>query len=479
MGALHAGRLPPLPARLPGACLASAAGLLCLLLAADGLAQDEEHPETERDEHAPLGPLCSDATADGFALNLGTRDSQPHAAHLLVYDAQARPRAGEPPLLQVDSPAAPWHLLRVRGLLPGHRYRYQLQLDGHPDSNGELSTAPLPGARTPLLLAVFGDERGALHGISATARAIVRGVLADAPDLVLGTGDLVARGERREDWLSLLDNHAPLFAQLPYFPTLGNHELIGDSEGRAFKELFPRAAAGYYPVRYGQLLVIVLNSNRPGDPEQTRFLEDELRRAAADPTVRARMVLMHHAPLSASWHCGVARYVSDWMALFERYHVDAVLAGHDHSYQRLERNGVAYFVSGGGGAPLYEQGRCDPHDEAALQHYAAEHHYMLIRVTPTADPAHDQITVTARVPQGQPLDSAALPLARAPTAVMVAEHLAPGAHPPSHLRGRHVLHLLKRYGFQVLAVIAAVLVAVRLRRRVRRRKAAEPRPDPT
>ena len=48
-------------------------------------------------------------------------------------------------------------------------------------------------------------------------------------------------------------------------------------------------------------------------------------------------------------------------------------------------------------------------DEAALQHYAAEHHYMLIRVTPTADPAHDAITVTARVPQGQPLEDAAAP----------------------------------------------------------------------
>lgn len=465
--------------RAPGGMLGmlgALVSLLGLLLAADGRAQDAEHPQTRREDNAPLGPLCSDATADGFALNLGTRDSQPHAARLLVYDAQARPRAGEPPLVQLDSPAAPWHLLRVRGLLPGRRYRYQLQLEGHPDSNGELSTAPLPGSRTPLLVAVFGDERGALQGVSATARAIVQGVLADAPDLVLGTGDLVARGERRDDWLSLVDNHAPLFAQLPYFPTLGNHELIGDSQGRTFKELFPRAASGYYSVRYGQLLVVVLNSNRPGDPEQTRFLDEELRRAAGDAAVRARLVLMHHAPLSASWHCGVARYVADWMGLFERYHVDAVLAGHDHSYQRLERNGVAYFVSGGGGAPLYEQGRCDPHDEAALQHYDAAHHYMLLRIAPTADPQHDSITVTARVPQGQLLDTAALPLARAPTASMVAERLAPGAHPPSRLRARQLLYLLKLYGFQVLGVLLAVLLVLRLRRRARRRRAA-PRPD--
>ena len=441
---------------------------LLMLWSATAAAQDVEHPQTQRDARAPLGPLCSDATADGFALNVGTRDGQPHAARLLVYDAKARPRPGEPPLVLVESPAAPWHFLRVRGLAAQRRYRYQLQLDDHPDSNGELSTAPPPGARAPLLIAVFGDERGALQGVSATARAIVAGVIADAPDLVLGTGDLIAHGGNHEEWLSLLDNHAPLFAQLPYFPTLGNHELIGDSQGRTFKSLFPRAADGYYSVRYGQALIIVLNSNRPGDPEQTRFLEDELRRAAADATVRARLILMHHAPLSASWHCGVARYVADWMALFERYHVDAVLAGHDHSYQRLERNGIAYFVSGGGGAPLYEQGSCDPHDELALQHYAAAHHYILLRIAPTADPLHDAIAVTARVPQGSALDQAELPLPRTKTPAMVAEHLAPGAHPPSRIRARQVLFLLKRHADVVLLLAVGVFVLVAIRRRRRR-----------
>src|SRR5262249_18090751 len=166
------------------------------------------------------------------------------------------------------------------------------------------------------------------------------------------------------------------------------------------------AARGYYTVRYGQALIVVLNSNRPADPAQTRFLADELQAAATDPAVRARLVLLHHAPLSASWHCGAAPYLTDWIALFERYQVDAVLSGHDPRSQRLARNGIAYFVSGGGGAPLYEQGRCEPQDELALQRYAAVHHYMLVRITPTTDPRHDAISVSARVPAGALLDSA-------------------------------------------------------------------------
>jgi hypothetical protein len=448
--------------------LALVTALVCVALPArHGRAQGEDHPQTRRDPNAPLGPLCSDVSPDGFTLNVGTRDQKPHAARLLVYDAQARPRPTDPPLAQVDSPAATWHLLPVRGLSPARRYRYKLELDGHPDSYAEVSTAPPAGARAPLLIAAFGDERGALTGVSSTARVLIRSVLAEGPDLVLGTGDLVTRGGRWSDWTSLLDNHAPMFAQLPYFPALGNHELIDESDARTFKALFPRAARGYYTVRYGQALIVVLNSNRPSDPEQTRFLDHELQAAAADPTVRARLVLLHHAPLSASWHCGSAPYLTDWITLFERYHVDAVLAGHDHCYQRLERNGIAYFVSGGGGAPLYEQGRCDPHDELALQRYAAVHNYMMVRITPTADPRHDAIAVTARVPGGALIDSATLPLPRTQAAELRAEHLAPGVAPPSSLRLRRLWFFAKRYP-QALLLLGALLTLGVLRWRRRR-----------
>jgi hypothetical protein len=439
-----------------------------VLGSSSSLAQDLEHPRSFRDEQAPLGPLCSETTADGFALNIGSRDGLPHPARLLVFDANARPRPGDPPLRTSVSPAASWHLLRVSGLLPAHRYRYVLQLQGHPDSHGEVSTAPVQGARTPLLLAVFGDERDAVFGVSATARAIIAGVLADTPDLVLGTGDLVPTGGRRADWLSLLSVHAPLLAQLPYYPALGNHELIGDGQAQMWKTLFPLAARGYYAVRYGQALIVVLNSNRPGDREQTGFLAAELQRAQGDKTVRARLVLMHHAPLSVSWHCGAAPYLTAWMALFERYHVDAVLAGHDHTYQRLERNGVAYVVSGGGGAPLYEQGRCDPHDELALQHYSAAHHYVLVRITPSQDPLHDTIAISARAPQGQPFDAAILPLPHARTALVRGEQLGSGEAPPARLRLARIWHLLKRH--KLLALFCSTPLLVLLARLVWRRR---------
>jgi hypothetical protein len=454
-------------------------GLLLTGVALPSSAQDPDHAELHIDYSAPWGPLISDAFPDGFAINIGSSDGTPRAAKLLVFDAADRPKASQPPLLTVDSPEAPWHLLRASGLQPSRRYRYVVQLAGHADSNGEVSTAPPLGSEQPLTIAVFGDERGSQSGVAPAARAIVSAITAEAPDLVIGTGDMVPAGGQRESWRALLTCHGALLAQVPYFPALGNHELVGDPEGRFFHSLFPRTDHGYYSVRYGQVLLIFLNGNRPSDPEQVRFLDQVLGAAESDPTIRARLVILHQAPLSASWHCGIGRYVADWLQRFEKYHVDAVIAGHDHSYQRLERNGIAYFVSGGGGATLYEQGECEPLDVMALQHYAAAFHYLMIRITPQpANPGEprgrDLISVVARSPQGPPLDQVTLPLPRTTAATLHPERLAPGTHPPKMHRGmlrylwrhHHLAVLLGLLALSVVAVGAARLILhlLRLRR---------------
>src|SRR5581483_6785284 len=65
----------------------------------------------------------------------------------------------------------------------------------------------------------------------------------------------------------------------------------------------------------------------------------------------------------------------------ERHQVRAVFAGHDHCYERLERLGVRYFITGGAGAPLYDERQsCPGYDHAARRIYAAEHHWVRVRV---------------------------------------------------------------------------------------------------
>lgn len=432
-------------------------------------ALDIDHPSVGPDPRAPQGPLVSDVGPDHFALNVGSRDGTPRAASLLVYDAATRPTPTTPPLQLRESAPAAWHLLSVTGLVPGHRYRYRLLIEDHADLDGEVSTAPAPDSPSPLLFAVFGDERGAGElAVAAGASALVRSVVSEAPDLVIGTGDLVSEGGRPGDWQSLLLSHGPMFAQLPYFPALGNHELIGDPDGTAWRRLFPRARSGHYAVRYGAALLLFLDGNRPGDSAQTRFLETELSRAAADPAVRARLVVMHQPPLSASLHCGSARYMAEWVALWERFHVDAVLAGHDHTYQRLERGGVAYFVSGGGGAPLYPLGSCGEPDEPALQRYESAHHYLLVRITPRPQ-GGAAITVRAQAPSGPVLDEVSLPLPRTSAPPLDAQRLEPGQRPAHRLHRGYLLYAARRVGPTLLLFVAALIVSALAWRLARRR----------
>jgi Calcineurin-like phosphoesterase len=129
--------------------------------------------------------------------------------------------------------------------------------------------------------------------------------------------------------------------------TLGNHDYEVD-DGR-----YQLATLGmpkpYYTRRTGDAQLFLLDSNDV-DGTQTAWLA----RALAASTARWKSAAFHHPPWACGGHVGNRDVQIEWVPLFERYDVDLVLSGHDHSYQRFApRNGVAYVVHGGGGAPLY------------------------------------------------------------------------------------------------------------------------------
>src|SRR5262249_40873755 len=87
--------------------------------------------------------------------------------------------------------------------------------------------------------------------------------------------------------------------------------------------------------------------------EQTRWLEnDMLNSQKAD----LRFVFAHHPPMTAvKSRQGDNPHMTSLELLFQRYKVNAGFFGHDHNYQHyLKKNGIHYFVTGGGGAPLYD-----------------------------------------------------------------------------------------------------------------------------
>ena len=85
---------------------------------------------------------------------------------------------------------------------------------------------------------------------------------------------------------------------------------------------------------------------RREDSAQAAWLRNQL----AASTACYKVVYFHHAPYGSGRHGShdTMRWpFADWGA-------QAVINGHDHLYERLEVDGIPYFVNGAGGAKLYD-----------------------------------------------------------------------------------------------------------------------------
>lgn len=270
-------------------------------------------------------------------------------------------------------------------LRPATRYRYRVEI-GDKSWQGELATAPEVGAAVPFSFIVLGDSRS-----NAEAhRRVIERVNQEVPDFILGTGDMVDDGARQEQWQTFFDVERELLADNVYFPSVGNHDRQG--RGRTadtYRSFFSVPDNGgdserYYAFSYANARILVLDSNSHSFSltGQTAWIERELSAARQDPRVRHVFVVMHHPPFSISLHGGQRDLRERWTPLFDKYGVTAVFSGHDHVYQRAEKNGLRYFVTGGAGAPLYPRSpRASAVDKAAVLRFERAYHYLRVSVS--------------------------------------------------------------------------------------------------
>lgn len=267
----------------------------------------------------------------------------------------------------------------------------------------EFVTAPL---NAPFTFLVYGDNRDR----DADHAQVIQAMLPEAPDFLIQTGDMTGNAGEDHLWRRYFAVAAPLLRSAPMYPALGNHELRGDPDASHFFRYFvlpgaeqPRRKVVYYAFRYSNAVFIALDGNRPYDPEQGDWLERTLAQASSDRSVRHIFVFLHQPPYAVGGYCGSARAQKRFVPLFSRYRVRAVFGGHEHAYQHLERDGVRYFISGGGGAPLYLRADpCSEADQRALRLFRAEHHYLRVRVK------GDEALLTAINKSGQVMEQVAL-----------------------------------------------------------------------
>lgn len=257
------------------------------------------------------------------------------------------------------------HEAHLCGLTADTVYTYRIESGGGVASpEYTFRTAP-DIALTPdaeITIASVGDSRDGY----AVWGQLVAELQERTPDLVLFSGDAVTFGQFQEEWEEFFATAEPLFARVPIVSVHGNHDV---NAVNFYSQFAMPGDEQNFSFDYGHAHITVLNDS----PEQTGdiagLIKEFLRADLTAHQAKRWKLVNHHRPIySASTRHGTdLTLLMEWAPLYDQFHVDVALAGHDHDYERTfpmknmqqqptPADGTVYLVSGGAGADLYDNG---------------------------------------------------------------------------------------------------------------------------
>ncbi|MEV4099279.1 metallophosphoesterase family protein [Nonomuraea sp. NPDC049649] len=260
--------------------------------------------------------------------------------------------------------ASTYHTVEFTGLKPATRYTYRVGDGTNWSEWNDFTTAAAD--LQPFSFIYYGDAQN--HLDSAVPR-VFRQAFAERPQakLIVNAGDLIDSANSEEQWGQWYKASGFIDSQVNNLSIPGNHEYSGGLSA-FWRPQFPYPDNGpgnpelrqtVYYVDYQGVRFIGLDSNHQGNATlmaaQTSWLEGVLK----DNPNKWTVATFHHPVYSTTGTRDNPRVRDQWGPLLEKYGVDLVLQGHDHSYGRgnlaearkstTVHNGVAYVVSVSGG----------------------------------------------------------------------------------------------------------------------------------
>jgi len=231
----------------------------------------------------------------------------------------------------LNDPRVRWFTATMRGLRPGAAYTYAVgSPSGRWSAPATFRTAPQRPA--PFTFVWLSDT----HNRDSTA-ALLAQASRKYPDAAFCTvsGDLVGMGQYRDDWDQFFQHMGSFASRKPVAPAIGNHDTIDGLGAGLYRSLFGLPANGpralqperAYSFTYSDTLFLILDCTESTEVQKP-WIEQQLRTT----TARWKFVVFHFPPYSDPGE--YADIVRDWCPLFDRHHVDFVLAGHVHELQR-------------------------------------------------------------------------------------------------------------------------------------------------
>lgn len=218
------------------------------------------------------------------------------------------------------------------------------------------------GAQTTIRFGAVGD-----YGDNSHTQAVADLISSWNPDFVITQGDNnYSNNSSVSAWDDEVGQYYGQYIHYPsgstsayapgpsvnqFFPSLGNHDWdAGISGWYNYFEL--PGNERYYDFIQGPVHFFVIDSDN-SEPDgitsnstQGQWLQAQL----ASSTSTWKIVYFHHPPYSSSSNHGNTSALQ-WP--FQAWGATAVMAGHDHVYERILKNGFPYFVNGTGGKSLY------------------------------------------------------------------------------------------------------------------------------
>ena len=272
------------------------------------------------------------------------------------------------PLLESDTPA------------PGE-LRFAVIGDFGNGSANEAKVANLVKSWNPSFILAVGDDRYGARDYDAAVGQFYCDYLKDA-----GSGAYCSEGTS---------------AVNRFFPALGNHDY---SDGRGLTEYlsyFTLPGSGipagsrmgqerYYDFIQGPVHFFVIDSMGALDSAADMAAQKKwLKAGLAASSTPWQLVLLHHAPYSSGTHGSNA--AMQWP--YQAWGADAIFAGHDHTYERLQIGEIPYFVNGLGGMSRYNFKKPVPGSQAR---YNANYGAMLVTASDT-ELTYDFLSCTGKV----------------------------------------------------------------------------------
>lgn len=250
-----------------------------------------------------------------------------------------------------DLGTAHYHSVNFEGLRPSTKYVYRVGDGVNWSEFFQFTTAS--DKPEPFSFIYFGDAQ---NDVRAHWSRVIREAHSDAPKarFMIHAGDLINSGNRDAEWGEWFGAGGWLNGMIPNVPTPGNHEYprdrsIPDSKGALSHHWRPQFTLPENGVKgleetvywfdYQGTRIISLNSN-----EQLETQVEWLDRALAENPNAWTVITFHHPVFSTARGRDNPTLRKHWKPLFDKYKVDLVLTGHDHSYARV--GGVENVPSG-------------------------------------------------------------------------------------------------------------------------------------